>query len=148
MPTTIFTAGNYDPARERRRRNRILAMILFVIAILVVLYAFRNYPEERVVSKFFSALEHQNYEQAYALWMADPGWKQHPQQFRLYPFNEFCQDWGPTGEYGPIQSFKIDGTANPKGGSGVVVVVTVNQRAEKARIWVEKSNKSLTFSPY
>jgi hypothetical protein len=148
MSTTIFTAGNYDPARERRRRNRILAVILVIIAIAALLYALRNYPEERVVTKFFTALESQNYEQAYALWMADPDWKQHPQQYRLYPFAEFRQDWGPSGEYGPIHSFKIDGTANPKGGSGVVVVVTVNQRAEKARIWVEKSNNSLTFSPY
>jgi hypothetical protein len=148
MATTIFTAGNYDPARERRRRNRIVGIIAGAIVIVALLYAFRNYPEERVVSNFFSALESQSYEQAYAIWMADPDWKQHPQEHRLYPYNEFYQDWGPAGEYGPIHDFKIDGAANPKHGSGVVVVVTVNGRAERARIWVEKSNKSLTFSPY
>jgi hypothetical protein len=27
-------------------------------------------------------------------------------------------------------------------------VVTVNDRADKARIWVEKKDKTLTFSPY
>ena len=38
--------------------------------------------------------------------------------------------------------------ANPKGGSGVIVVVTINERKEPARLWVEKRDKSLTFSPY
>jgi hypothetical protein len=148
MSTTIFTAREYDPARDRRRRNRIIAIIVAVIVIAATLYAFRDYPEERVVSNFFTALKNQNYEQAYGIWMADPNWKQHPQEHRLYPFTEFHQDWGPGGEYGPIHDFRIDGAANPKHGSGVVVVVTVNGRADKARIWVEKSNKSLTFSPY
>ena len=45
--------------------------------------------------------------------------------------------------------FKIDGSATPSGGTGVVVVVTVNQRVgKKANIWVEKKDQSLTFSPF
>jgi len=39
-------------------------------------------------------------------------------------------------------------SVRPKKGSGVIVQVTVNRRADKARIWVEKKDKTLTFSPY
>lgn len=150
MATTILTAPPYDPKRERRKKQIIVAVIAAVIAIGALVYAFRNYPEERVVDKFFTALQHQDYKKAYGIWMADPNWEQHPQKYPNYPFNEFYQDWGPGGEWGLIHSFHIDGSAVPKGpSSGVVVVVTVNQRvADKARIWVEKSNKTLTFSPF
>ena len=68
------------------------------------------------------------------------------------------KDWGPGGEWGVIKSYHVDGSAVPKGGngtkfdvspSGIVVVVTVNERvADKAHIWVEKSDKTLGFSPY
>lgn len=149
MATTILTAPQYDPKRERRKKQIIAGVILAVIAVGVLLYVFRNWPEERVVKKFFTALQAKDYEKAYGIWMADAEWKQHPQKYPNYPFNEFYQDWGPGGEWGVVRKFSIDGSANPKGGSGVVVVVTVNERlADKARIWVEKKDKTLTFSPY
>jgi hypothetical protein len=148
MPTTLFEAPEYDPRREKRRKQQIAGAIVLVIILLGIGWIFRNYPEERVVKHFFSALEAKDYERAYGVWVADRDWKQHPQQHPRYPFNEFLQDWGPTSEWGVIRSYKIDGTANPKRGSGVVVQVTINGRSEPARLWVEKSDKSLTFSPY
>ena len=33
------------------------------------------------------------------------------------------------------------------GGSGVVVDVVVNDRAQHAQVWVEKSDKTLSFPP-
>ena len=148
MPSTIFTAPEFNPARDRRRRVVMVSVVAAVIVIAVLAYLYRNWPEERVVSHFFAALVNKDYERAYGIWLHDPGWKQHPQQYPNYPYNEFYRDWGPGGEWGLIRSFKIEGSANPKGGSGVVVVVTVNERKEKARIWVEKKDKTLTFSPY
>ncbi len=150
MATTILTAPPYDPKREKRKKQIIIAIICVVIGIAALAYAFRHWPEEHVVDKFFTALQNKDYKQAYGIWMADPAWEQHPQKHSNYPFNEFYQDWGPGGEWGVIRSFHIDGSAVPKGpSSGVVVVVTVNDRvADKARIWVEKSDKTLTFSPF
>jgi hypothetical protein len=149
MATTILTAPQYDPRREKRKKQIIAAIILFVLGMAALLYAYRNWPEEHVVSKFFTALQNKDFKQAYGIWMHDPNWEQHPQKYTNYPFNEFYQDWGPGGEWGIIRSFHVDGSANPKHASGVVVVVTVNERvADKARIWVEKSDKTLTFSPY
>ena len=63
--------------------------------------------------------------------------------------NEFYRDWGPGGEWGLVKSHEIYGSATPKGGgSGVIVEAVVNERAEHARLWVQKDDKSLTFSPY
>ncbi len=145
---TIFEAKPYDPRQEKRKRLIIAAVVLLAIVIGIVGYRFRNWPEERVVGRFFDALVAKDFEKAYGIWFADPQWKQHPEKYSLYTFHDFYVDWGPGGEWGIIRSYHIDGSASPKQGSGVVVVVTVNDRHEKARIWVEKKDKTLTFSPY
>ncbi|MFB3915116.1 MAG: hypothetical protein ACE14M_00180 [Terriglobales bacterium] len=148
MPTTLFEAPQYDPVREKRRKQKIAGALALLIILIGIAWLFRNYPEERVVGHFFSALKNKDFEKAYGIWVADANWKQHSQEHKRYPFNEFLLDWGPSGEWGVINSYKIDGTTNPKGGSGVIVQVTINDRKEPARVWVEKSDKSLTFSPY
>jgi hypothetical protein len=145
---TIFQAPTYDPRRARRRNAIIAGVVILVLIIAALAWVYRNYPEERVVQKFFTALENKDYEKAYGIWQADPNWKQHPQNYPNYSFGDFYQDWGPGGEWGLIRTFRIDGSANPKSGSGVVVVVTINDRKEQARIWVENKTKTLTFSPY
>ena len=81
--------------------------------------------------------------------MHDPDWKQHAEKYSQYPFNDFYRDWGPGGEWGKINSYKVYGSTSPRGGgSGVIVEVVINNRAEHARLWVQKSDKTLTFSPY
>lgn len=148
LMSTIFQAPPYDPARERRRKR--VAVIVTVAAVLAVVlfFRFRNWPYEHVVHNFFQALEGGDYGKAYGIWMHDPGWKQHADRYKNYSFEEFNRDWGPSGEWGLIKEFQIDGSVRPKNGSGVVVQVTVNHRTEKARLWVEKKDKTLTFSPY
>lgn len=145
---TIFEAKEYDPRKARRRNVRIAIVVTAVVVIAIFVYLNRNWPQEHLVSQFFTALENKDYEKAYGLWVADKNWKQHPQAHANYSFGDFYGDWGPGGEWGLIRTFHVEGSANPKDGSGVVVVVMVNQRAEKARIWVENKDKSLTFSPY
>ena len=148
MSNTIFTAPEYDPRRERRKRVIVAAVAAAAIVIGVFAYLYRNWPEERVAGHFFTALVNKDFETAYGIWEHDPAWKQHPQNYPNYSFREFQNDWGPGGEWGIIKSFHIDGSARPKEASGVVVVVTINERKEPARIWVEKKDKTLTLSPY
>jgi hypothetical protein len=148
VASTIFTAPQYDPRRERRRRAIIAGIVVAVAVLGLLAYLYRNWPEERVVDQFFSALVQKDFEKAYAIWMHDPNWKQHPEKYPNYSFREFYNDWGPGGEWGIIKGYRIEGSASPKQGSGVVVVVTINERKEPARIWVEKKDKTLTFSPY
>jgi hypothetical protein len=148
LPMNLLDAPPYDPSRERRRMLRTAAVILFVFFVALFVYVNRYWPEEHKVDKFFTALEKQDFKTAYGIWMNDPAWQQHPQKFQRYAFNEFYTDWGPGGEWGIVRNHRVEGAVHPKGGSGVVVVVEVNGRSEPARVWVEKSDKTLSFSPY
>jgi len=155
---TLFQAKLYDPVAARKRRIRIISISAIVVLCLILGWNFRHYPQEHVVDRFFAALQQKDYEGAYGVWNHDPEWKQHPEKYSKYSFPEFMKDWGPGGEWGVIKSYHVDGSAVPKGGngtkfdvtaSGIVVVVTVNDRvADKAHIWVEKADKTLGFSPY
>ena len=146
---TLLDAKEYDPQKERKRRARIISVIVVLLVLGFLGWWFRYWPEERVADRFFDALQRQNYEAAYGIWMHDPQWRQHRDRYSKYPYNEFYRDWGPGGEWGLIKSHNIYAVGSPPGGgSGVVVDVTVNDRAERARVWVEKSDKTMSFSPY
>ena len=145
---SLLDAPPYDPAKEHRQKIKILVLIVVAIVVALLIYLNRYWPEEHAAEKFFAALQRKDYKTAYAVWMHDPHWEQHPEKYSRYTYDEYYKDWGPGGEWGIVQNYKIDGAVSPKGGSGVVVVVQVNGRAEPARIWVEKADKSLSFSPY
>jgi hypothetical protein len=151
---TLFEAKEPDPrdAAKAKRRNRAIILLLVVVVIVAgTVYWFRHWKEERVVNQFFSLIEQNNFEGAYALWQADPQWKEHTDRYKQYPFGQFQLDWGPSGDYGTITSHKVDGSVEPKNKngpvSGVVVKVTVNNRVQPACLWVEKKTKVISFSP-
>jgi hypothetical protein len=148
MSTSLFDAQPYDEAKARRRRLWIAASIIAVIAVAALLWFNRFWPEERRVNQFFAQLQARNYEGAYAIWMNDPDWKQHPEAYKRYAFHSFYQDWGPGGEWGPVQSYKIVAAQKPRpNASGVVVGVRVNERKKLCSVRVEFKDKSLGFSP-
>ena len=145
---TLFEAPTYDPRRARRRNFIIAGVVVFVLIIGTLAWLYRNYPEERVVQKFFTALQNKDYETAYGIYYADPQWKTHPDKYSKYPLNQFIQDWGPGGQWGLIRSYKVNGSSTcSSGASGVVVDVIVNGRTEHAQLWVEKSDKTLSPPP-
>jgi hypothetical protein len=147
---TLLDAQPYDPTKARRRNIKIAVTIAVVIVLAALAWMYRNWPEERAVDKFFTALQHQDYETAYGIYFNDPGWRQHQQKYPQYTYADFYRDWGPGGEWGLIKSHKIYGSANTKGfgSGGVVVEVIVNERTEHARMFVQKSDKTLTVYPY
>jgi hypothetical protein len=147
---TLLDAKAYDFRKARRRNIMIASIIVGLLVLGTLAWFYRYWPEEHVADRFFAALQKQDYETAYGVWMHDPQWKQHPQQYSRYPFNDFYRDWGPGGEWGLVKSYKIYASGTPPGGgsSGVIVEVEVNGRAEHARVWVEKSDKTMSFSPY
>jgi hypothetical protein len=147
---TLLDAQPYDPAKSRRRTIQIAVAVLIVITLAAMAWMFRNWPEERVVDKFFTALQHQDYETAYGIYFNDPSWREHQQKYSRYTYADFYRDWGPGGEWGLVKSHKIYGAANTKGfgGGGVVVEVIVNERSEHARMFVQKSDKTLTVYPF
>lgn len=146
---SLLNPPTYDPGRARRKKELLAAGLLLLVLLGLLAYRFRDWREERVVDRFFTQLEQKDYEGAYTTWLADPQWRQHPQKYERYPYADFYRDWGPGGQWGLIRSHRIEAAVRPPhGGTGVIVVVTVNERAEKAFVWVEKSDLSLSFSPY
>jgi hypothetical protein len=145
---TLLDAQEYDSQKTRKRNQRIILAIAILLIVAGVVWWNRYWPEEHLVGKFFTALQAQDYKSAYAIWMHDPQWQQHPQNYPKYPFNEFYRDWGPGGEWGLIKTKKVYGASTcPGGGSGVVVDVIVNERTEHAQVWVEKSDHTLSYPP-
>lgn len=148
----LLDAPEYDP-RPAQRRNRMILIALVVIIVAVVLYfIFRYYPEKKVIDQFFQAIEQKDYEKAYGIYNHDPDWKQHPSKYKDYTLNQFVLDWGPSGDYGTITSHEIDCATEPhksgfQSASGIIVVVTLNKRAEQTSMWVEKKDKTVTRSP-
>ncbi len=147
---TLLDAHPYDPATARRRNIKIAVTVVIVVGLAALAWMYRNWPEERSVDKFFSSLQHQDYETAYGIYFNDPGWRQRQQKYSQYTYADFYRDWGPGGEWGLVKSHRIYGSANTKGlgSGGVVVEVVVNERAEHARMFVQKSDKTLTVYPY
>jgi hypothetical protein len=144
---TLLDAKPYDGTRSRRLRKLIVTLILTFLFGAWLAYHFRNYPERIAVNRFFAALQKQDYESAYGVWFHDPAWKQHQEKYASYPYNDFYRDWGPGGEWGVIKSHAVDCSFSPGSGSGVIVQVTVNGRAQHAYVWAQKSDKTLSFSP-
>jgi hypothetical protein len=138
-------AQKFDESRARRRRNLIIVGIVAALILVWVAYHLRDYPDRHAVNKFFSALEHQNLDEAYAIWYRDPDWKQHPAKYSNYTLAEFSQDWGPSSEWGAIKSYSVD--CSFASGNGVIVQATVNHRTQHAYVWVQKSDRTLHFSP-
>src|SRR6267378_8140661 len=143
---TLLDAHPYDHAKARRRKIKITVTVVIVVALAALAWMYRNWPEEHSVDKFFAALQQKDYETAYAIYFNDPGWQKHQQKYSQYTYADFYRDWGPGGEWGLVKSYRIYGSAATKG--GVVVEVVVNDRADRARMFVQKSDKTLTIYPY
>ncbi len=148
----LMDATEYDPRPAQRRNRLILALVMVVVLAGIFWYFFRYWPEERVINKFFEAVERNDMEAAYGLYNGDPNWQQHPNQYDKYPFGQFQVDWGPSSEYGKITSHHVEcSTEPPKKDfvtpTGVIVVVRINGRAETKSMWVEKKSKTITDSP-
>jgi len=145
---TLLDAKEFDAEKARKRNKRIILIVTVLVVVLCLGWWFRYWPEERIVGHFFDALQKQDYKTAYGIWMHDPNWSQHAGQYPKYPFNEFYRDWGPGGEWGLIKTQKVYGASTCSGpGTGVVVDVIVNDRAQHAQVWVERSDHTLSFPP-
>ena len=112
-----------------------------VLGILILLvaeglyFSFRNYPEERAVTRFLTTLEQGKFQEAYRLWQPSPS----------YSFQDFLHDWGIQGDYGKIREFQILGTKS-KGSSLVIVTTKVNNVDPPLDIVVDRKTKGLSYS--
>ena len=113
----------------------ILLGILTVLVAVGLYFGFRNYPEERAVTRFLTTLEQGNFQKAYQLWQPSPS----------YSYQDFLKGWGIEGDYGKIREFEVLGT-KAKGSSLVIVTVKVNNVDPPLDIAVDRRTKGLSYS--
>ena len=137
-------AGYLDQygAGEEHREKIIKIVALSVAGVLIaggILYfIFKNYAEERQVKRFFELLNAHDYSTAYGLWGCTAS-----NPCRDYPMPKFMEDWGPQSTHaaGPWNISKTRSC-----GSGVIV--TIRHDSQEDKLWVERNNLNIGFSPF
>ncbi len=147
---------------SRRRRYAVKALGAAIVCVIAFLYLwYVGYPlsplglyqERATVRSFLSAVESGNMQQAYQIWQPSPS----------YSFQDFLNDWGTEGYYGPVRSFRIEHSERPHGGgSSVVIKVQVSSdqpfpddasaaarnSVKEFELWVDIKDQSISFPPY
>ena len=146
----LLDASVEQPPSKLKRR-------LIMVAVFIVLgggglwYLLRYHTEKATVHHFLNAVVAGNMQQAYQIWKPAPS----------YSFQDFLQDWGPDGYYGPVKSFNLKDTDRLKGSNGVVIIVEVSpyqpfpdkddaikqSKTKEVRLWVEFKDQSISFPP-
>ncbi len=145
---TLLDAPAYDYARARRLRNVLIGVLSVCILVPVLLVAFWNWPNEHRLNRFLTAIERQDYPQAYGIWNNDPNWQSHPQQFASYPYSRFVADWGPSGDYGVIRSHKILYATSHLGNVVLIAVEIHGKTTTLATFAISKNDHTIDFSPF
>lgn len=147
---SLLDASDQAPP-SRVPRYVILAVVVILLILFFVWRVVRFKAEEQTVTTFLTAVAAGNMQQAYQLW----------QPTSSYTLKDFEDDWGPGGYYGPVKSFEIDSSFEPrKSSSDVAVRVllspfasfpksdTIEQNKTKSvTIWVNRNTHSLSTGP-
>ena len=147
---SLIDAPAYDPAKDNRNRNIIIA-VGATIALLLILsvvgfvtgngWLFTNLPAKHRVNEFFSALEAKDYNRAYLLY--ENG---HPDSG--YPVSRFTEDWTTHSPVnGPITEHQMNVSATDGSGllgTGVIVWVKVNG-GHDVFMYVNKADGTMTW---
>jgi hypothetical protein len=126
---------------EERRNRVIKIIILSLIGLLILLWAFylffHNYSEKQTVSRFLEKVNKHDYAGAYADWGCTTA-----APCKNYDYNRFLQDWGPDKKISsPWKIASVDGCK---------AFVTVNVQAtgsELESLGVQRGLKTIMFAP-
>jgi hypothetical protein len=141
---TLLDAPAYDQTHTNHYRS-VSAVVLVVIAGLMFLF-FRNLPAEHRVNQFFSAVEAQDFTQAYGIWNNDPNWQQHVRRYDGYSYGRFLVDWGESGDYGRISSHRILHSTSL--GNTNLLAVEVNGHKTPLILAVTKNTHTMSYPPF
>jgi hypothetical protein len=111
-------------------------LALGAVFVVLLVYKFANYREERLVKRFLEELRSGDFQRAYQTWGPSKG----------YTYEDFMADWGGGGYYGKVQEFKI--LESKTRGSGVIVMVEFSHLKRRIPFWVERRTQTLGFSPF
>ncbi|MBI3683066.1 MAG: hypothetical protein HY235_22055 [Acidobacteria bacterium] len=130
-------------AGEAEREKKIRWILLSALAVSVVsgilYFLFRDYKEEKQISRFLEVLSRQDYKAAYTFWGCS---EQTP--CRDYPYSAFLDDWGPKGVNAKFSAGKLAGSER----CGTGLVASVAAGGEQLALWVERSNGVVSYAPW
>ena len=143
-----------EPPPEKSHKSQVMAFTVgtLVLSLALVLYfTFRYYPEKKAATQFFDALVAGDTDKAYQLWKPTSSYRK----------DDFLADWGTSGYYGPVKSYKIMGAKAPNKSDSIAVNVALSpysplpkpsdaEKSQKTRVvtlWVSPTDKSLSFLP-
>jgi hypothetical protein len=154
---TLLNAPAYDPSKDIRNRNILVAAAITFGLLLVLTLAgyvlghgwlFSNLGYEHRVNQFFEALEAKDYAKAYGIYNADPNWQQHPQKYSDYPLQRFTEDWtADSPVHAPIVNHHVDISRTDGSGAfgtGVIVAVRINGD-HPIFMYVNRADKTMTW---
>ena len=131
--TLLDAQAPKPPSPWRKFLPILLVGVVGVGALLFV--QFRNFREERAVTRFLDTLHQGNYQEAYRLWQPSPS----------YTFENFLRDWGEHGDYGRVREFQILDSRS-KGSNTVIVTVRINNVDPPLDLIVDRNTKGLAYS--
>jgi len=162
----IMDSGPEEPKSKTLRYAVTGVAFAILLAVGLWWFVFRFWGEKRAAERFLDSLVASNTERAYCLWKLGDSCKNQPaseiaKPGESYTYQDFLDDWGPGGYYGPVKSYGIETAQLLRGASGVIVVIRVSPfdklpengnpeerlKTKEVRIWVESSDKSLSFPP-
>ncbi len=151
---SIFDGSEEHPP-DKVRRYIITTIAFIALVVGFSWYLLRFHTEVRTAKHFLDTVAAGNLEQSYHLWSPGPS----------YTYQDFLDDWGPNGYYGPVKSYHIENAEEIKQGpelpSGTVVTVELSpyapfpsardvlkqSKTKEVRLQVEYKDQSLGFAP-
>lgn len=157
---TLLDAPKFDEARERRNQKLIIGGVAAFFLLVIGFWMASGRPVDwpwnwhkhllgrYTANRFFEAVEKNDLPAAYAVWVHDKNWQQHPKE-HTYTFARFQQDWSPESpenEYGAIKSHRV--AASHIHGNVLMLGIFVNERKSKAiNLDYDPKTHELNFSP-
>ena len=138
-------AGYLDQygAGEERRLRIIKTLVISIVALAVLggiaFFVFHNYSQERQVKRFFTLLQAHDYQSAYNLWVRTESDR------RAYPLESFMRDWGPQSGHPDVRDYRISKSRSC--GSGVILTVDFGNNQQEEKLWVQRDDLTIGFSP-
>ena len=127
--------GVTDERRERRSKKVVYTLIALVVLGVAAYFGFRDIREKRQANRFVALIQQKNFEQAYRLWGCDPA-----KPCRDYNFEKFVADWS---KLDLIKARSWDKSCT----SGMIRTFEIAPD-NKIYIWIDKSDRNITFSPF
>jgi len=158
---TLLDAPKFDEIRDRRIRTILYGTAGAIFVLLLTVWFAAGHPVDwpwywlhhlearHSANQFLDAVEKDDLNKAYGIWMHDSNWQQHAGNYGNYPFNRFHDDWSktsPDNEYGNIQSHNI--VVAHQYGNTVLMAILINGRKSNAlNLTYDPKTHTLNFAP-